>query len=145
MTTIPMELLTLGVSTIGSGLLALFSQSMKLKAQHQSFLMAQSQWHADVINKAREYNPKGINFTRRTLAIMIVFSVVVLPKLVAFFFPHVPVLIGYTEFHPGFWIFGEHTSVEWKAFTGISLTPLDTNLASAVIGFYFGPSIVKNV
>jgi hypothetical protein len=34
--------------------------------------------------------------------------------------------------------------VEWKQLKGLVITPLDTHLVSAIVGLYFGASIVKN-
>jgi len=44
----------------------------------------------------------------------------------------------------GFWFFKEGREVfEWITFQGLVITQLDTNLVSAIIGMYFGGSLVK--
>lgn len=145
----PMELITLGVSTIGSAVTALFSQSMKMKQFNHQMLMARSKWQAEAIQQAREYKGPGVNFTRRTIAIMIVFAVIFLPKIAAVLAAwtgiDLPVLVGYTQFNPGFLFLTEgHEVIKWQPSSGLVWTPLDTHACMAVIGFYFGPSIVKN-
>jgi hypothetical protein len=56
-----------------------------------------------------------------------------------------PVVVGWTEWTPGFLFItegGEDTV--WKTMKGLVLTPLDTHLVSAIVGLYFGASMVKN-
>ena len=87
---------------------------------------------------------KGFAWTRRIIALISVFAIVVLPKMVAVFYPDVDVTVGYTNWRPGFWFFKEGREVfEWITFQGVVITQLDTNLVSAIIGMYFGGSLVK--
>jgi len=93
---------------------------------------------------ARDVKDKGFQWTRRIIALTSVFAIVVLPKLVAVYYPAVDVTVGYTNFQPGFWFFKEGRDVfEWITFQGLVITQLDTNLVSAIIGMYFGGSLVK--
>jgi hypothetical protein len=74
-----------------------------------------------------------------------VFAVIIWPKIVPVLFPDVPVVVGYTEWNPGFLFFTEGSeSVTWRHMKGLVLTPLDTHLLSAIVGLYFGASMVKN-
>lgn len=87
---------------------------------------------------------KGFAWTRRIIALVSVLAIVVLPKLVAVYYPDVDVTVGYTNWNPGFWFFREGRDVfEWITFQGLVITQLDTNLVSAIIGMYFGGSLVK--
>ena len=87
---------------------------------------------------------KGFAWTRRIIALVSVLAIVVLPKLVAVYYPLVDVTVGYTNWNPGFWFFREGRDVfEWITFQGLVITQLDTNLVSAIIGMYFGGSLVK--
>jgi hypothetical protein len=87
---------------------------------------------------------KGFAWTRRIIALASIFAIVLLPKLVAVFYPDVDVTVGYTNWRPGFWFFKEGREVfEWITFQGLVITQLDTNLVSAIIGMYFGGSLVK--
>ena len=75
-----------------------------------------------------------------------IFSIVVLPKLIPIFAPEVQIIVGYLEFKPGFLFFTEGKEImKWvpMAAPGIVITPLDTNLVAAIIGLYFGGSLVK--
>ena len=87
---------------------------------------------------------KGFAWTRRIIALVSVFAIVVLPKMVAVFYPDVDVTVGFTNWNPGFWFFRDGREVfEWITFQGLVITQLDTNLVSAIIGMYFGGSLVK--
>ena len=93
---------------------------------------------------ARDVKDKGFQWTRRIIALTSVFAIVLLPKLVAVYYPEVSVTVGYTNFQPGFWFLKEGRDVfEWITFQGLVITQLDTNLVSAIIGMYFGGSLVK--
>ena len=64
---------------------------------------------------------------------------------IAVFWPDVAVTVGYTQWNPGFLFITEGTeTVTWQSLKGLVLTPLDTHLLSAIIGMYFGASMVKN-
>ena len=54
-------------------------------------------------------------------------------------------IVGYLEFKPGFFFIPEKEIMKWVTLSSNSLviTPLDTNLVSAIIGLYFGGSLVK--
>jgi hypothetical protein len=93
---------------------------------------------------ARRYENKGFQVTRRIIALSAVFAVIVWPKVVAVFWPEVPVVVGYTEWNPGFLFFEGSEETTWQAVKGLVLTPLDTHLLSAIVGLYFGASMVKN-
>jgi hypothetical protein len=53
--------------------------------------------------------------------------------------------VGYLEFKPGFLFFEGKEVLKWEVLSarGLVLTPLDTNLVSAIVGLYFGGSLVK--
>ena len=96
------------------------------------------------VKQAREVKDKGFAWTRRIIALASIFAIVLLPKLVAVYYPDVDVTVGYTNWRPGFLFFREGREVfEWITFQGLVITQLDTNLVSAIIGMYFGGSLVK--
>ena len=66
------------------------------------------------VKDAREYENVGFQWTRRIIALTAIFSIVVLPKVVAIFYPEVAVTVGYTEFRPGFFFIPEKEVMEWK-------------------------------
>ena len=97
----------------------------------------------DEINKAREFDNKGFQWTRRIIALTAVFMIIAFPKLVPVF-TDVNVVLTWTEFEPGFWFLIDKKEVVMdKVFNGVIITPLDTHLMSAIIGLYFGGSLVK--
>ena len=131
----PFELITMLGSTLLSGIMSMMSQNMKAKHDHQKMLLARGKFQVEAFTTAREYGNKGFQWTRRIIAILSVLAIIVLPKVV--------VTVGYTEFKPGFLLIPEREAMKWIAFKGLVITPLDTNLVAAIIGMYFGGSLVK--
>jgi hypothetical protein len=140
----PFEIITMLGSTLLSGVLSLWSQRMKAKQEEQKMLIARTEIQNDAISKARTYDSTGFQWTRRIIALTAIFSIVLLPKLVPLFYPEVLVTVGYTNWKPGFLFFTDGQEIfEWISFNGLVITQLDTNLVSAIIGMYFGGSLVK--
>ena len=140
----PFEIITMLGSTLLSGVLSLWSQRMKAKQEEQRMLIARTEIQNDAISKARTYDSTGFQWTRRIIALTAIFSIVLLPKIVPLFYPEVLVTVGYTNWKPGFLFFTDGQEIfEWISFNGLVITQLDTNLVSAIIGMYFGGSLVK--
>ena len=141
---IPFELITMLGSGLLSGLLTIWGQSMKSKQEafQRSIdgLAAQSK----ATDLARRYENRGFQFTRRFIAISAVCAIVILPKITAVFFPEVDVIVGYTQWNPGCLFFDGSDDTVWQSMKGLVITPLDTHLLSAIVGLYFGASMVKN-
>ena len=140
----PFEIVTMLGSTLLSGLLSLWSQRMKAKQEEQKMLIARAEVQVSAFEDARTYDNKGFQFTRRIIALTSIFAIVLLPKLVPIFYPEILVTVGYTNWKPGFLFFTDGKEIfEWVSFNGLVITQLDTNLVSAIIGMYFGGSLVK--
>ena len=142
----PFEMITMLGSTVLGGLMTVWSQSIKAKQAQQKMLLARADKQAEIFKEAREYDNAGFQWTRRIIALVAVCAIVVLPKIIPLIDPNAQVIVGYTEFKPGFLFFTEGKDVmSWvpMAAKGIVITPLDTNLVSAIIGLYFGGSLVK--
>ena len=151
----PFEIITMLGSTLISSLLSLWSQRIKAKQDEQKMLLqrAEFQQQAALTNAnnifrlfgaARNVENVGFQWTRRIIALSSIFAIIIFPKLVAVYYPEVDVTVGYTVFNPGFLFFTEGREVfEWITFQGLVITQLDTNLVSAIIGMYFGGSLVK--
>ena len=142
----PFEIITMLGSTLLSSLLSIWSQSRKAKAEEQKLLITRGEFEIKARQQSLSHGlkDKGFAWTRRIIALTAIFAIVLLPKLVAVFYPMVDVTVGYTNWQPGFWFFKEGREVfEWVTFQGLVITQLDTNLVSALIGMYFGGSLVK--
>ena len=145
---LPLELITMLGSTILGGVMAIWGQSIKAKAEQNKMLIARASFSAKQVNAARDAGKTDTHFawTRRLIALSAVFSIIVLPKLVAVWYPDVSVIVGYSEVQAGFWksLFGSPTeAVQWKAAQGFVITPLDTHIVSAIVGLYFGAGFTK--
>jgi len=140
----PFEIITMLGSTVLGGVMSIWADSRKAKAEEQQLLITRGKFQLQAVEAARNVKDKGFQWTRRIIALTAVFSIVVLPKLVAVFAPDVSVTVGYTEFKPGFLFFTKDVEIfKWITFEGLVITQLDTNLVSAIIGMYFGGSLVK--
>ena len=142
----PFEIITMLGSTLLSSLLSIWSQSRKAKAEEQKLLITRGEFEIKARQQSLSHGlkDKGFAWARRIIALTAIFAIVLLPKLVAVFYPDVDVTVGYTNRRPGFMFFREGREVfEWITFQGLVITQLDTNLVSAIIGMYFGGSLVK--
>ena len=142
----PFEMITMLGSTVLGGVMSIWSQSIKAKQAEQKMLLARAEVQTAAFKEAREYENVGFQWTRRIIALTAIFAIIVLPKILPLVSPDAHVIVGYTEFKPGFLFFEGKEIMKWvpMAHKGIVITPLDTNLVSAIIGLYFGGSLVKN-
>ena len=131
-------------STLISSLLSLWSQRIKAKQDEQKMLLQRAEFQQQSVDAARNVENVGFQWTRRIIALSSIFAIIIFPKLVAVYYPDVDVTVGYTLFQPGFLFFTDGREVfQWITFQGLVITQLDTNLVSAIIGMYFGGSLVK--
>lgn len=144
---LPLELITMLGSTVLGGVMSIWGQSIKAKQAQQEMLMQRAEFNRGAVADARDAGKKDSHFawTRRLIALSAVFSIIVLPKLVAVWYPEVSVFVGYTEATGGLfnWLFGPAEAVQWKMATGFVITPLDTHIVSAIVGLYFGAGFTK--
>ena len=142
---IPFEMITMLGSTVLGGVMSIWSQKIKAKESEQKLLIERNSVQQKGFKAAREYENVGFQWTRRIIALTAIFAIVVLPKILPLISPDAHVIVGYTEWKPGFLFFEGKDVMQWvpMAHKGIVITPLDTNLVAAIIGLYFGGSLVK--
>lgn len=141
---IPLELITMLGSGLLGGLMTIWSQSMKAKQEAFQRAIDGLAAQSKATDLARRYENRGFQITRRIIALSAIGAVIVWPKVVPIFWPEIQVVVGWTQWNPGFLFFGGSEETVWKTMTGLVLTPLDTHLVSAIVGLYFGASMVKN-
>jgi hypothetical protein len=141
----PFEMITMLGSTVLGGIMSIWSQNIKAKQAEQKMLLQRAEVQTAAFKEAREYENVGFQWTRRIIALTAVFAIVVLPKILPLVSPDAHVIVGYTEWKPGFLFFEGKDVMQWvpMAARGIVITPLDTNLVAAITGLYFGGSLVK--
>jgi len=106
-------------------------------------LIQRAETQMSFVDKARTYENKGFQWTRRIIALTAVFFVIAWPKIVPVFLD-IPVILTWTEFKPGFLFLIEKKEILMdRAFAGVVITPLDTHLMASIVGLYFGGSLVK--
>ena len=141
----PFEIITMLASTVLGGLMSVWAESRKAKAEAQKLLIARGEFEMKARKQSIEAGQadKGFAWTRRIIALTSIFAIVLFPKLVAVYYPDVAVTIGYTNWNPGGLFRVGREVFEWITFQGLVITQLDTNLVSAIIGMYFGGSLAK--
>jgi len=127
---IPLELLTMGASAVVGGVLKI----MDRKADREDRLLDKVQGERKAIRST--VNPQ-LQWTRRTIALTVVFAVMVLPKLAAL--AGYPVYFGIQQQSSFLWgLFQSGAGIELYRVGGMPILPLDTHTLAAVIGLYFG-------
>lgn len=140
---LPVEMITMLGSSLLGGMMSIWGQSIKAKQEEQKMLMERANFQMKSIESARTYENKGFQWTRRIIALTAVFFIIGWPKLVPVLFD-VPVILTWTEFTNGFlFLIDKKEILLDREFLGLVITPLDTHLMSAIVGLYFGGSLVK--
>jgi hypothetical protein len=141
---IPMELLSMLASTVLGGVMSIVAQRGQAEAEKQKMLMERAGFAAEQTDKAREVTDPHTKHTRRWIALMCVFSIIVVPIVAPIF---TDVNIAYqiiTEADSGWWIFG--SSFETSYFVesnSIYITNLQSHTIFSIIGLYFGGSLTR--
>ena len=140
---LPVEMITMLGSSLLGGFMSIWGQSIKAKQAEQKMLLARGKFQMESIEKARTYENKGFQWTRRIIALSAVFAIIIWPKIVPVFFD-VSVFLTWTELSRGFFFLIEQKELLVdRKFAGVVITPMDTHLMSAIVGLYFGGSLVK--
>jgi hypothetical protein len=90
----------------------------------------------------------GFHATRRFIAIMVIMSVVFIPKILPLFINDLTVMVGYYENLVSFlpWV-SDREAIQWVAYGSgnkvIMITPMEMNLVYAITGFFFGNTVSK--
>jgi hypothetical protein len=95
------------------------------------------------VQQAREHSSPGYSFTRRTIALMSVASIIVLPIVGALIDPNLFINYGFAEQAGGGLFTKSHEALIWATGTGVTIAPIHTHLVYAIAGMYFGSSSVK--
>jgi len=128
---IPLEMLTMGVSTV-AGMLGKYFET---KAQASRDMLAALR--KDALDRANT-GSESYKFTRRTIALTTVFAVVVLPKLAALGGAPVVVFTSGQEVSYLWGLFSSSAGTVLYTVAGVPITPLDTHMVAAITGLYFG-------
>ena len=113
----PFEIITMLASTVLGGLMSVWAESRKAKAENEKLLITRGEFNLKAVKQARDHGlkDKGFAWTRRIIALSSVFAIVIFPKLVAVYYPDVTVTVGYTEWNPGFLFFKEGPRIGRKS------------------------------
>ena len=141
---IPMELLSMLASTVLGGVMSIMAQKAQAEAEREKMLMNRAKFAAVQTDKARAVSDPHTKHTRRWIALMCVFSIIVVPIITPIFTDVKVIYQVTTEMSSGWWIFG--TSFEttvWREGSGIFITSLQSHTIFSIIGLYFGGSLTR--
>lgn len=142
--TFPSELLTLMFCSLFGGGMKLYGMSAESRRYERLYVLQALNASAAMIAEARRYENRGFQWTRRIIALLSIFFIIVFPKIVPLWNPNLMIYYGYSEASRGFLFFTQAMEkITWVRMQGLSITPLDTHLLSAIIGMYFGGSLVS--
>ncbi len=113
----PFEMITMLGSTVLGGVMSIWSQSIKAKQAEQKMLIQRAEVQQKGFKEAREYGNTGFQWTRRIIALVAVFAIVLLPKLMNVLSPDTSVIVGDLEFKPGFFFITEKEIIKWVTLT----------------------------
>tara|TARA_B100000029_G_C17422563_1_gene904853 strand:- start:463 stop:894 length:432 start_codon:yes stop_codon:yes gene_type:complete len=141
---IPMELISMLGSTVLGGVMSIMAQKSQAEAEREKMLIARANFAAKQTDKARDVKDPHTKHTRRWIALMCVFSIIVVPIIAPIFTDVTVIYQVVTEQSSGWWIFGSsfETTV-WKEGTGIFITSLQSHTIFSIIGLYFGGSLTR--
>lgn len=141
---IPLELVTMLGSGVLSGVMTIWSKKVEADRERTDALIKMRTQDQEGFDKARQVQNSGFAYTRRAIALMSVFAIIVWPKFVPVLWPEILTIVGWTAWDPGFLFFEGKDVTQFEYLKGLVITPLDTHLVSAIVGLYFGASMVKN-
>ncbi len=141
---IPMELISMLGSTLLGGAMSILSQRGQVEAEKQKMLMQRAGFAAKQTDKARAVSDPHTKHTRRWIALMCVFSIIVVP-IVAPIFTDVNVAYQIvTEADSGWWIFGStYETSYFEQGNTVFITNLQSHTIFSIIGLYFGGSLTR--
>ena len=141
---IPMELLSMLASTVLGGVMSIMAQKGQAEAEKQKMLMQRAGFAAKQTDKARDVKDAHTKHTRRWIALMCVFSIIVVP-IVAPIFTDVNVAYQIvTEMESGWWIFGStYETSYFEQGNTVFITNLQSHTIFSIIGLYFGGSLTR--
>lgn len=144
---IPMEVITFLGSTILGGAMRLIGTIQESKRQERLLTIKALSAKADAVQQAREDKDPKVANVRSITAIMITFSVILLPKLAAIWAAwtgvYLPIMVSYTQTQLKWFGLKAVDTVVWQESLGVMITPLDTHAWAAVGGFFFGAYVTN--
>ncbi|HCJ11944.1 MAG TPA: hypothetical protein DHV51_02465 [Opitutae bacterium] len=143
MTTLPTELISLVGSSFFAALMKIWGKTVETRKMERLMLISSAQAQHPLYQDLRNIKSPGFQWTRRVIALLAVFFIIVFPKLMSIWHPEILISIGYPEWSDGFLFTSSCDKVKWVSMHGLVITPLDTHLVSAIIGLYFGGALVR--
>jgi hypothetical protein len=147
------ELINAIGSLVGGGLLTIWAQSMKDRAEREKLALESALQRHQATDAsqtaAREFKgDKGFHVTRRAIALIVVLSAITMPIILPAFVPDITIVVGYYDTARGFWPWSSsYETINWIAIGSglrpIVISPVTNNILITIIGMFFGNQITK--
>ena len=139
---LPMEVITLIISTLGGAFLKLFAQSQEDRANQLQAAIQRFDKSEESVNNARSFQTKNANWIRRFLVVsfMAMAGFILVAPL---FGQSVTVPVEVTSGFKFFLFDFTNTVTEWKTLNGIVTPDWLSHAIMSVVGMYFGQSMVS--
>jgi uncharacterized membrane protein YfcA len=138
----PIEMITMIISVVGGAVMKMWSQSQADKAEQQKALIQQFSASEDSVNSARNYQTPNAQWIRRFLVVSFMgmaMFILIAPIL------NLPTVVP-VEVTSGFkFLFLDFTTTvtEWVTLEGMVTPEWLPHAIMAVVGMYFGQSMVS--
>lgn len=146
------ELISAGGGLILGGIMTIWSQSMKDRAQMVDHLLQKNAAGEESAASARETVApwKGYYWVRAAIAIIATCYFFILPGIAIMFFNNVQVVVGYFDTTQGFWPWSsDFQSITWvkmgpaEATKVLVYDPIKNNIMISIISMYFGNQFTR--
>ena len=139
---LPIEAITMILSVVGGAFMKMWSQSQADKAEQQKLLMEQFSAQEESVASARAHQNPNANWIRRFLVICFMGMAMFILLAPVLGFPTV-VPVEITSGFKLLFLDFTNTVVEWKSLEGMVTPEWLPHAIMAVVGMYFGQSIVS--
>lgn len=141
----PIELITMGAGFVGSAITTMMSNALKNRAEIMQLALAKAEVQEKIYAGARSVKNRGFQWTRRTIALGVIGSVVFATMIAPYIWPDVQITVGLTEYKPGFWFLTEgRDAITWYTLPkGVVITPVFSHMIYAITGLFMGNQVSK--
>ena len=141
----PIQLITMGAGFVASAVTTLMSNALKNRAEIMKLAITRGEAQAKIYEGVRSVKNKGFSWTRRTIALGVIGSVIFATMIAPFIWPETQITVGLTEYKPGFWFLTEgRDAITWYTLPkGVVITPVFSHMIYAITGLFFGNQVSK--
>lgn len=138
---LPIEPFTMLGSALLGGVMKLWSMKLDEARARNEIILSKFSKQAEATKEARKVSTPRREFTRQVIVVGSVCAIIVVPLLAPLWNPDLHVTFGWTEWRPGFLFIEGKEVLKFHEVKGFAITPMHTQLMSAIVGFFLGDRI----